>query len=220
MTPPPMAPPPMAPPPAPPTPSPSPELEDPNRSNLLEQIRKGKKLKSAKERAAAEQSKTAAEQSKTATEPFPALKEAMAARRMAIADPEEGDDDAWTGGRKTRSKKHSKTHKKLPWSGWSKEAPKGAARTRMYRKCGSKCFLGKKKPGMKTPDFPICKKNTCKISSKGVYAAYVRARQWGSKKSHYKSDNQPKLRRKTYKNVANKAKKILRKKGFHVGKSR
>jgi hypothetical protein len=41
----------------------------------------------------------------------------------------------------------------------------------MLKKCGKKCFLGTKK------SFPICKKNTCKVSRKGVYAAYVRARQ-------------------------------------------
>jgi hypothetical protein len=176
----------------------------------MRQIQEGVKLKST-------QNKTAAPAQQPKTAPPQGIAAMLAANSKFQAIQKA---NASTGGRKTRSKKHLKTHKKLPWSGWSKEAPKGVARTRMYRKCGSKCFLGKKKPGMKTPDFPICKKNTCKISSKGVYAAYVRARQWGSKKSHYKSDNQPKLRRKTYKKVADKAKKMLRKKGFHVGKSK
>jgi hypothetical protein len=42
----------------------------------------------------------------------------------------------------------------------------------MLKHCGRKCFLGPKK------SFPICKKNTCKVSSKGVYSAYIRARQY------------------------------------------
>jgi len=62
--------------------------------------------------------------------------------------------------------------KNNPWSGWSKEKPGFKQRTVMFKKCGKKCFLGSKK------SFPICKKNTCKISKKGVYAAYVRARQY------------------------------------------
>jgi hypothetical protein len=65
-----------------------------------------------------------------------------------------------------------KTRKNLPWRGWSKEAPNSKQRSRMLKKCGKKCFLGPKK------SFPICKKNTCKRSRKGVYAAYVRARQY------------------------------------------
>ena len=28
---------------------------------------------------------------------------------------------------------YSKTYKKVPWAGWSKQAPFGAARTRMYK---------------------------------------------------------------------------------------
>ena len=62
--------------------------------------------------------------------------------------------------------------KRNPWSGWSKEKPGFHQRTFMFKKCGKKCFLGSKKT------FPICKKNTCKVSKKGVYAAYVRARQY------------------------------------------
>ena len=62
--------------------------------------------------------------------------------------------------------------KNNPWSGWFKEKPGFKQRTVMFKKCGKKCFLGSKK------SFPICKKNTCKISKKGVYAAYVRARQY------------------------------------------
>jgi hypothetical protein len=55
---------------------------------------------------------------------------------------------------------------------WRKNNPTARERTLQLKKCGKKCFLGAKK------SFPICKKNTCKISKKGVYAAYVRARQY------------------------------------------
>ena len=76
----------------------------------------------------------------------------------------------------------------------------------MYRKCGKKCFLGTKTPGDKQhPNFPICTKGTCKINKKGLYAAYVRARQWRKKN-------------KSYKKIANKAKRMLRKRGIKIGK--
>jgi hypothetical protein len=69
--------------------------------------------------------------------------------------------------------------------GWKKEKPGFHQKTVMLQKCGKKCFLG---PGK---SFPICKKNTCKVSAKGVYSAYIRARQY-----HHK-------------NISNKAKKML-----------
>jgi hypothetical protein len=56
--------------------------------------------------------------------------------------------------------------------GWKKEKPSYHERTIMLQRCGKKCFLGPNK------SFPICKKKTCKISSKGVYSAYIRARQY------------------------------------------
>ena len=83
----------------------------------------------------------------------------------------------------------SKTRKNVPWSGWKKEKPGYRQRTVMRKKCGKKCFLGPNKK------YPICKKHTCKISSKGVYAAYIRARQYHDK------------------NVSRKAKKLLVKMG-------
>lgn len=89
---------------------------------------------------------------------------------------------------KPKSVKVAKHHN-VPWRGWAKEAPKGKQLDRMYKRCGKDCFLGKKKT------FPICKKGTCKKSRKGVYAAYLRARQQGS----------------VYKNIAKKASKMLRK---------
>jgi hypothetical protein len=66
-----------------------------------------------------------------------------------------------------------------PWSGWKKEAPTRKQRSNMYKKCGSKCFLGSRK------SFPICYKNTCKISKKGLYAAYVRGREYRKRASKY-----------------------------------
>jgi len=69
----------------------------------------------------------------------------------------------------SKTRKH---HKREPWSGWKNQKPGYHQRTVMLKRCGKKCFLGTKK------SFPICKKNTCKISSAGVYAAYVRAKQY------------------------------------------
>jgi hypothetical protein len=63
------------------------------------------------------------------------------------------------------------TRKNIPWKGWKRERPSQHQRTVMLKRCGKKCFLGTKK------SFPVCKKNTCSVSKKGVYAAYVRARQ-------------------------------------------
>ena len=80
----------------------------------------------------------------------------------------------------------SKTRRNVT-RGWKSEKPGYKQRTQMMQKCGKKCFLGPNK------SFPICKKNTCKISKKGVYSAYIRARQY-----HHK-------------NISQKAKKILSK---------
>jgi hypothetical protein len=86
----------------------------------------------------------------------------------------------------------AKTRKNVPWKGWKNQAPGTHQRTVMLKKCGNKCFLGSNK------SFPICKKNTCKVSKKGVYAAYVRAREYSSKTGQQK-----------YKTVANRAKQML-----------
>ena len=88
----------------------------------------------------------------------------------------------------------SKTRKNTPWSGWKKQKPGFHQRTVMMNKCGKKCFLGPKK------SFPICKKNTCSISKKGVYAAFVRSQQYLNKTGRSK-----------YRNISTKAKKILSK---------
>ena len=78
----------------------------------------------------------------------------------------------------------SKTRRNVT-RGWKKEKPGYHERTLMLKRCGRKCFLGSKKK------YPICRKNTCKISSKGVYSAYIRSRQY-----HHK-------------NISRKAKKLL-----------
>jgi hypothetical protein len=65
--------------------------------------------------------------------------------------------------------------------GWKNEKPGYHQKTGMLQKCGRKCFLG---PGK---SFPICKKNTCNRSSKGVYSAYIRARQYRTKGRKYRT---------------------------------
>ena len=65
----------------------------------------------------------------------------------------------------------SKTRRNVT-RGWKREKPGFHEKTQMLKRCGRKCFLG---PGK---SFPICKKNTCKVSKKGVYSAYIRAREY------------------------------------------
>ena len=73
------------------------------------------------------------------------------------------------------------TGRGIATKGWKNEKPGYHQKTVMLKRCGRKCFLGKNK------SFPICKKNTCNVSSKGVYAAYIRARQYSSKGKKYRS---------------------------------
>jgi len=77
----------------------------------------------------------------------------------------------------------------------------------MLKRCGKKCFLGPNK------SFPICNKGTCKVNPKGVYSAFIRARQWGKPSSSYKT-SKPKYNRRTYKNIQKKAKRILKNYGY------
>ena len=113
--------------------------------------------------------------------------------------------------------KRNKTRKSVPWNGWGKLAPHGVQRTRMYKKCGKKCFLGTKTRGDKQhPDFPICAKGTCKINKKGLWAAYIRAREWGKKRSSYKT-SKPSFKRSYYTRISRKAKRMLEKIGVKVG---
>ena len=75
----------------------------------------------------------------------------------------------------------SKTRRNNPVRGWKLENPGFHERTVMLKKCGRKCFLGPNK------SFPICKKNTCKISTRGVYAAYIRSRQYRTRGKKYRN---------------------------------
>jgi hypothetical protein len=79
------------------------------------------------------------------------------------------------------------------WKGWKNEQPGTHQRTIMRRKCGSRCFLGKGKG----KSFPICTKGTCRVNKKGVYAAYIRSRQY-------------RKRGEKYRRVSEKAAKMLR----------
>ena len=116
--------------------------------------------------------------------------------------------------------------KKLSSAGWAKQAPGTHERTVMKKKCGSKCFLGPTNESC----FPICAKGTCKINTKGIYAAYVRAREYGSKKMRRRSSGKRssgkrssgirsgstkhRHTKKVYQSIATRAKKMLKKRGF------
>ena len=76
-----------------------------------------------------------------------------------------------------------KTGQGVATRGWKREKPTHHQRTVMMKRCGKKCFLGPQKT------FPICKKNTCKISSRGVYSAYIRARQYKRKNVSRKANS-------------------------------
>lgn len=113
-----------------------------------------------------------------------------------------------TGGRRTKRRGgRRRTRRRVPWAGWGKLAPFGHARTVMKRRCGKKCFLG---PGK---SFPVCAKGTCKVNKKGVYAAYIRAREWGKPRRSYKGKARPRHRRSVYQRVARRARKMLGKGG-------
>lgn len=113
--------------------------------------------------------------------------------------------------------KKNTQRKSVQWKGWSKLAPKGAQRTRMYKKCGKKCFLGTKTHGDKQhPDFPICATGTCKINKKGLMSAYIRAKQWGKSRKSYKT-SKPSFKRSYYTNISRKAKKMLQRFGESIG---
>ena len=90
----------------------------------------------------------------------------------------------------TRKNKHKSVVR-----GWSQEQPNTHQRTIMMNKFGKKCFLGPNK------SFPICTKNTCKINKKGLYAAYIRAREYMTIKGTKK-----------YTRISNKAKLLINKK--------
>jgi len=90
--------------------------------------------------------------------------------------------------------------KNVPWAGWSKQKPNYRQRTLMKKKCGTRCFLGANK------SFPICNKGTCKVNSKGIWAAYVRAREFGSPNKIKQSRKHGKN---YYNRIASTAKRLL-----------
>ena len=115
--------------------------------------------------------------------------------------------------------------KKLSSAGWHSQAPSMHERTVMKKDCGSKCFLGP----VGESCFPICTKGTCATNEKGVYAAYVRAREYGSKKMHKRRKRSSRHKRnktkkhpvyghnhtkKLYQKIASKAKTMLKKRGY------
>jgi len=76
----------------------------------------------------------------------------------------------------TKSQMAGRTMKRKVHKGtlvtWSKMQPGYHDRTMMLKRCGKKCFLGPNK------SFPICSRRTCKPNRKGIYAAYIRAREY------------------------------------------
>ena len=53
----------------------------------------------------------------------------------------------------------------------------------------------------------------------GLWAAYIRAKEWGKPKSSYKGKAKPRYSRSVYTRAARNAKKMLEKRGYKVGKS-
>ena len=92
---------------------------------------------------------------------------------------------------------HKRTTK---WSGWKRVKPSTRERTIMKKKCGKKCFLGPNK------SFPICNKGTCKVNKKGIWSAYIRAHEWGSKKMRASKKHTKRF----YNKIANKSRKLLK----------
>ncbi len=109
-------------------------------------------------------------------------------------------------GKRTRSNR---------WAGWSKLQPRGSQRRTMRKKCGRKCFVG---PRSEPTSFPICavygNKITCDPNDKGLWAAYIRARQMSSRRTKNRRHS-----RKAYERVANRARRKLRDRGQWVGGS-
>ena len=102
--------------------------------------------------------------------------------------------------RKNKKSSSKKTTKNVPWRGWKDVKPTVHGRTVMEEKCGKKCFLGPKK------SFPICDMNTCKVDKKGIWAAYIRAKEWATRSRKLKKRHSVQH---AYSKIAKKAKKML-----------
>jgi len=102
----------------------------------------------------------------------------------------------FTGGRsmkKTRKNLTGITGRGAYLRGWKSARPGYHDRTTMMKKCGRRCFLGPNQ------SFPICRRNTCKKDKRGIYAAYIRAREYETIK------NTPK-----YKRISAKARRLIK----------
>ena len=96
--------------------------------------------------------------------------------------------------------------KKVPWSGWAAQAPRSRGdRKKLLAQCGQKCFLG---PNL---SFPVCSlKNTkpCQVQQAGVWAAYIRAKEFNSLS---KRKRKSKRHNSVYKRILAKTRKLLKK---------
>lgn len=101
-------------------------------------------------------------------------------------------------------KKPKTTTKNVPWRGWKNVKPSYHGRTVMKEKCGKKCFLGPDK------SFPICDMNTCKVDKKGIWAAYIRAKEWATRSRKLRKQHATTHRvRHAYTKISRKAKQML-----------
>jgi hypothetical protein len=105
--------------------------------------------------------------------------------------------------RKNKKTSSKKTSKNVPWRGWKDVKPTSHGRTVMEEKCGKKCFLGPYK------SFPICDMNTCKVDKKGVWAAYIRAKEWATRSKTLKKKHASYHVRHPYSKIARSAKRML-----------
>ncbi len=104
---------------------------------------------------------------------------------------------------KSKSNSKPKTSKNVPWKGWKEAKPTTHGRTIMEKKCGKKCFLGPYK------SFPICDMNTCKVDKRGVWASYIRAKEWATRSKTLKKMKAPFHIRHPYTKIARTAAHML-----------
>lgn len=71
----------------------------------------------------------------------------------------------------TYTRKNLRSGRGSATRGWKNEKPGYHQRTTMMKRCGKNVFWVQ-------INHSLFAKNTCKVSSKGVYAAYIRARQY------------------------------------------
>ena len=107
-----------------------------------------------------------------------------------------------------------KSTRRNSWAGWGKLQPRGRQRRTMRRKCGKKCFLG---PRDDPTGFPICAvygdRISCDPNDKGLWAAYIRARQMSSKGYRRRRHS-----RRVYDRIARDATRMLKERGQWRGR--